>query len=750
MKKRVLASVMAIVLGITGCGLGGNVTETPSAEQSVEKEVTQEVENKEEAPAKVEEKTSDDVCVVKTSLLGDVEEKYYDESLVPQIAPYSVKEDFSNVVIADQFKDYFIYNPERDYYHAKEVGEALVKNNFVVTLNGADEFFDVYEDNRYVMFPSFITVDSLMHTYHLYFAHLMKTCEKEYLFEKLKVLSSQMLSESEAQYEALKDTEWYNAAVRNVAFFYIGSKLLGEDVAMPVAIADDEALITKEIDKINAAEVIDECALTGLNEDYSQYKVRGYYEGDEQLEKYFRAMMWYGRISYKLEIDDMVKSAVLQAMAISKNPREWEGIYNVTSFFAGKSDDPGYADIADIVNIAYGKMPETTDLSDEAAFNAVMEAMKKLNPPAINSIPVFVGEETVIPSYRFMGQRFTVDAAVMQTLVYDAVEENSNGDYRYLPDALDTAAALGSEAAMKILTEQGDTDYKNYTDNLTIVSDHFNNDDPKIWNASLYAGWLNTLRPLFEKKGEGYPSYMLNVEWEKKNLETYAGSYAELKHDTILYAKQVMAEMGGGDEDPVDDRGYVDPQPVIYSRFKFLSEKTKEGLEGYGMITDSAKEDLDKLSEIAGTLLTISEKELKNEALTEDEYEFIRCYGGYLEHFWLETNKDSYDGDLVYSYQAPCPIIADIATDPNGSVLEVGTGLARQMYVVFPIDGELHIGRGSVYSFYQFTQPINDRLTDSEWRAKLSGGYLDDDYNWVEVEDRPVQPEWTQSYRIKK
>ena len=50
------------------------------------------------------------------------------------------------------------------------------------------------------------------------------------------------------------------------------------------------------------------------------------------------------------------------------------------------------------------------------------------------------------------------------------------------------------------------------------------------WNASLYAGWLNTLRPLLEVKGEGYPSFMqkstvskaiqtftMLKSWEKEN-----------------------------------------------------------------------------------------------------------------------------------------------------------------------------------------------------------------------------------------
>ena len=79
--------------------------------------------------------------------------------------------------------------------------------------------------------------------------------------------------------------------------------------------------------------------------------------------------------------------------------------------------------------------------------------------------------------------------------------------------------------------------------------------------------------------------------------------------------------------------------------------------------------------------------------------------------------------------------------------MEVGTGFADDVYVVFPIDGELHVGSGSVYSFYQFEQS-GERLADDEWRDRLRGGHMDDNWNWVENSDKPTQPEWTTSYRV--
>ena len=379
------------------------------------------------------------------------------------------------------------------------------------------------------------------------------------------------------------------------------------------------------------------------------------------------------------------------------------------------------------------------------------ELTARMEAPAINSLPVMDDEDPGTQAteenkgFRFMGQRFTIDAAIFQQLIYENVQENSQGGKRMLPDVLDVAAALGSDAAYSILEEQGDTDYENYPEQMEVLREGFENAPETIWSASLYSGWLHTLTPLLEEKGEGYPAFMQSEQWAKKNLESFAGSYTELKHDTVLYAKQVMAEMGGGEIPDWDDRGYVEPEVEVWSRFAQLASKTMQGLKTYGLLSEEDETNLKRLQEMAEQFLTMSQKELKNELLTDEEYELIRNYGGNLEHFWLEAFQD--EGEDIRSGDFPAAIVTDIATDPNGSCLEVGTGNPSTIYVVVPIDGELHICVGAVYSFYQFEQPLAERLTDSEWRQMMGIAVKEDGtYNF----DAPVDaPEWTRSYRYE-
>jgi len=55
-------------------------------------------------------------------------------------------------------------------------------------------------------------------------------------------------------------------------------------------------------------------------------------------------------------------------------------------------------------------------------------------------------------------------------------------------------------------------------------------------------------------------------------------------------------------------------------------------------------------------------------------------------------------------------------------VLEEGVGRVFTIYVVAPIEGQLVVTKGGVFSHYEFTQPLSERLTDESWRELLDSG----------------------------
>lgn len=694
-----------------------------------------------------------------SAVLGFATYKETPVAIKPAVAPYKIASDLSNIDNTLSF-----YQPTGQYNGeiTNEMKASLAKNSFVVSRSkyGESEFFKLYEPNRYRYIPNFITSDSMLHNYHLMFDFLLENVEEEYLAAELKTLSANMLAESISQYNSVKGTKWENAAKRNVGFFAVGAKLQNPSTVVPDIVktevdkelalidAHNESMIESPVMNIGTKKgaSVGGVSLEQLKEDYTQYVPRGHYDKSDLLKAYFRSMMWYGRLSFRIKNEDEIKSGVLITLALNdkKNKTSWDKIYEPINFFVGKSDDITYYDFEDLVVEVYGTDAALKTVSTDAKRLALfVTKANALDPPKINSMPIFdasiqTDRDKEIKAFRFMGQRFTLDASIFQRLVYREVGDVSSK--RMLPKALDIPAAMGSEEALKILTADGETKYKNYSENMASMKSYIAKLPMDNWSQNLYCGWLFMLKPLTEEVATGYPTFMQNDAWTRKQLNTFLGSWTELKHDTILYSKQVYAEAGGGDEVVAhDDRGYVEPVPYVYARLTSLLDMTISGLDSRGLLSTTIKADLTLLKELSLSLKTISEKELRNEVLTDSEYELIRSYGAQLEHFWLQVMKNdptymTYGGPSDYLSENPLALIADVATDPNGTVLEEATGYVSPIYVVFPIDGKLRIAKGGVYSYYEFTQPSSNRLTDKEWRTLLRS------------KSAPGRPAWTNTF----
>ena len=66
----------------------------------------------------------------------------------------------------------------------------------------------------------------------------------------------------------------------------------------------------------------------------------------------------------------------------------------------------------------------------------------------------------------------------------------------------------------------------------------------EAWGATVYDAWLDAVEPMWLPHGAAFPDFMQTDAWKAKSQQTGFGSYAELKHDTILYTKQAVGEMG--------------------------------------------------------------------------------------------------------------------------------------------------------------------------------------------------------------
>ena len=703
--------------------------------------------------------------------------------------------------------------------------ELLQQNGFVVIPWSGDDIVEPYTAMKEQGVPIFVTSDTLLHLYHIQFNEVLKRIEEEEFFDQLIDMSQAMLERSIQDYNTFTDPDLKEAARRNVAYFAVGLQLLQtptEDY--------DEARLKAEIEQWNREHPYDEkefkpirqvsfsipnyvtseveeeiknieehegfkpsaifnsdtdCACDApccYCEDYSQYVPRGHYTRSETLKRFFKAMMWYGRMAFLLKGGDASECAALEGPLITEQDARlatiqaslisaelssvevgdgtaqeiWDRIYSVTSFFVGTADDLTPYEYLGAMEKVFGTEFDASLLTNEDNLLALTAELAQMRNPEIyggSGICVVYPPITRERLYeclaktkgmRFMGQRFVPDSYMFQNLVSPAVglyvgdgepftmKMTGAGPARCFPRGLDVMAVLGSERAYQILQEEGDTEYEgedtSYDKQLTELKSQFGEFDVADWNRNLYWAWLYALQPLLEEFGKGYPTFMQTPAWQDRELHAALASWAELRHDTILYAKQSYTptlEMAPPPPQPVV--GYVEPVPEFYARMRALTSMTREGLAQLNALSDEERSRLESLESILTRLIDISENELENKELVEADYEFIRNFGEELESIVAGVEAEGKETTIV----------ADVHTDTNPprQVLEEGVGYVDLILTAYKLpDGRILIGAGPVFSYYEFKQPIDERLTDEKWREMLEQG------------EAPERPDWISSF----
>jgi hypothetical protein len=329
---------------------------------------------------------------------------------------------------------------------------------------------------------------------------------------------------------------------------------------------------------------------------------------------------------------------------------------------------------------------------------------------------------------RFMGQRFIPDSYILGQLVYIYV--GTQFQPRLMPKGLDVMAALGSERAWDLLDDQ--KHYVNYVEQMQMLWNVTEDISAQEWTRNLYYLWLYSLLPLLTDPGKGYPAFMQSEAWVDKQLMTALGSWTELRHDTILYAKQsYTGEVTS--IPPPPPIGYVEPMPRLYARLASLCVMMKSGLEQRSLLSWTTSYRLDALHDFLRSMQAISIKELSGQSLNETEIRIIKNSGDTLEYIASRPADDP----LMSDADEKMAIIADVHTDPNTmSVLEEAVGSPMIIYVAVYIEGQVVITRGGTFSYYEFTQPMNDRLTDEAWQDMLDAG------------EEPPLPSWLGSFVV--
>jgi hypothetical protein len=475
--------------------------------------------------------------------------------------------------------------------------------------------------------------------------------------------------------------------------------------------------------------------------DYTQFTPRSHYAKTSLLRAYFRAMMYLGRNSYLLAKPEGISDALLLAhLLASPGPngqplaQDWEKLMEITGFYAGPPDDICYPEWrAFVVKVLGTEKFSPAQAVNPEVLTKITRQLQELRPPRVLSDVIIsprvldqTKEELLAATkgFRLFGQRFSFDAWVLSRLT--AGQEKVAVLLPSSPSALFVPAALGDNAAREFagaFLKQNkppfsDAEVAGFYGRLDEVAAELKKVKDAEWYSSMGAAWLKLLGTLGQTYGPGYPRYMQGKLFPVKQLETFLGSYTELKHDTLLYVKQAFAEAGDGGEEklPPVPRGFVEPNMAFWQELQRLVAYTAAGFKKYGLFPGELEEfgRLNQFQDQVNFYASLAAKELNGTPLSEAEYEKLRARGlSFLARPFVE-------GATLEDRERRAALIADIHTDALvGQVLYEATGEPYFILALVGNEGVSRLTTGVAFNHYEFSGPLGPRYTDADWQARV-------------------------------
>ena len=642
--------------------------------------------------------------------------------------------------------------------------QVLADNGFVVmasdTPNTPENLYhQVYDADL----PVLITTDSVAYALHRSFDSMLAETERSFLAAEFEGILESLHGQLGAELGNMPSS--MKAAVADLdVYLTVARSLLADAWPAPVASVSGGAVDDRVADILAAVqtELPADLRLFGnaVLYDYSQMKPRGHYEDDPVLQRYFRCLMWSGRTELAIVTFPDGKTtfhrpafdaaAILDQLLTTSGARpRWQAADRILQTMIGEQDSMSPDDMQTLVQDQdLAALGDVATLSDEEALAAIMGRNYGLQ--RIMSQIMFTDPQEpqlVLPRvYLLFGQRFTLDSYVFNNVTYDRLVQPGTDTKltRMLPDELDAQFVLGNDTAGHLLAPEFETSpYQGALHQLRFLVDSH---PEAFWTESFYNGWLAALRALNAGEAERgqYPAPMRTEAWQHKTLATQAASRAELRHDTLLYAKQSYS---GGIECEYTD-AYVEPAEGFFRRMHTIGTigiQLSDEIEAAGYEFERGRSYFENWSDIMDDLAEISRKELAGETLTGEEIAFL---GGAIEQEIVGCGEVSYDGwyaSLFFDREDLgdyAPTIADVHTAPTdeagaerGWVLHAATGPAQFMVLTVPgcdgVDGAAAFV-GPVSSPRRVLTEDYERLTDAEWSGLVG-----------ETDSRP---KWTESF----
>ncbi|UOQ74342.1 DUF3160 domain-containing protein [Hymenobacter cellulosilyticus] len=624
---------------------------------------------------------------------------------------------------------------QRDLLVTPPMRAVLNRNNFVLVPTREEQLFYIYDQNQYDFTPNFITTDLVLQLLHKYLNGILSDVEEQRLGPVVATVLSQGVGQAQQLAQGAQQPQARDAAEWAVAYYGVARALL-TGAPLPASGAYTAAA-AREVALCTVAEGRQSVLLQDTLFDYAVCKPRGMYTRNDTTRRYFRTVKWLNSAPVFLDSDAGVLRAVALAQALAGSTAGQRGFENLTQVLDVLVGDEDNRSLTHLLRLLKTRYPGQTldQLSAPATLAVIRRELVAAGTDRIRvkgaSAHATVAVER--PKLLFTAGRYTFDGEILSRLTNVLRPKPRQDPPRPFPKGLDVFATFGNRTAQDILLTQyrEASRWPAYPDTLRALQRQFAGF--KNWDQNLYTKTMQLLLALNAPAPapQQLPLFARTPAWQKRNLSTALGGWAELKHDLLLYTEQPSgAEAGGpgGGPPPPRHLSYVEPNLPFWEAALALLTQQDRSLTRLRANTAHLAGLNKEIRELITRLRDISAKEIRHERLTVEEMEKLTWIGGEVETLTFRILKTQQLPDR----ERHVALVADVYSF-NQEVLEEAVGAVDALYVVVDIEGAPVLARGAAFSYYEFIS--KERLTDEEWQAQLG-------------QQAPARPIWLQEFIV--
>ncbi|KAL3674831.1 hypothetical protein V7S43_000758 [Phytophthora oleae] len=555
-----------------------------------------------------------------------------------------------------------------------------------------DIYYNLYSDDL----PVFVTSDSILHAWHRSYNAFVVDMEEKCLRPALSTILEGSLSKCEAMTTNANENQSEMGELKD-GYENLGAQ---RSIVLQERTADVELFSTLRI------------------VDFSLFKPRGHYTKSESLKNYFRAMMWLGIVDLRIHNLHQLLCGVILLHCL----RESETLDDVQQFdslllslVGSGADSMSMKDFTQFIPLeSMAKLTNPSAFGDQERQSLLQELQQQIvESSSASQIPSGCDSVTEEQGDHIGGQ-----------VVHDGVKQP-----RDIPSAVDVAFTLfgNNEAAqelvarMKISPDADEFVFRHdgipISSNLValrkIIDEVF--EESIATTASVSTLWLLALRAL-SSPSPNRSSTFHSGTWQRRQMNTQIASFTQLRHDTVLYAKQ-SSLLKPQCEYP---DGMVDPYPEFWRRMREMALQMKDIEEDAQKLREfCSRSNFDEFASTMKTLEDIAVLQTPGKELNEDQETVMKSiierrrmsgcaeYSGWYPSLFYGSKAHSCRRDVL---------VVDVHTnyiDPE-CVLHLGVG--DPVLGFFIVNEVMYVG--PLFSSYEFTTPLDQRLTDEEFKKK--------------------------------